>query len=259
MSLSRIRDSQRAVYSKPLSDRAAMNPSLTRKQFLNDFFATNANNLARLSRRKSPYVFELIRSRSKIDEQIATHKSTLPLLCGTKPSISFDSLESTLSAMKLHEEDTFIDASLDEIATFVKSKFSCVPEIISPTFFVVIDGDSPIDKSVTLVEILKDDDDLEGRERKDPLERVPEQVKTMILRRERLMKRSRGQDRVKLNTLRSGMALCPFLVTFGKTSWGMDYLKPCCALDGVHWGWQLKAKNPPPMYERIWIGPQVRD
>ena len=99
----------------------------------------------------APYGFELIRSRSTIDQQIAAHQATHPYLCGTKPLVSSISDATTTAST-----DSFIGATLNELAVFVTTKFSPVQEIMSSTYFVVIDAESLQDYSVILVKIQHD-------------------------------------------------------------------------------------------------------
>ena len=106
--------------------------------------------------------------------------------------------------------------------------------------------------------MLRDKDCVEDEdEYVDVMSALPEQVKTMALRREKLMKRSSSDDRAKINTLRVGMAFCGLLEAFEFTSCCMDTLKMGDSLDGIYWGEGFRAKNPPPMNERM-LGEEER-
>lgn len=179
----------------------------------------------------------------------------MPNLCGTKPPV-----DSNL--VPVDREDSFVGATLDEIARFIKDNF--IPaEHMNMDFFVVIDEDSLLDYSVIIAEIRDNDmpdgmvfydenDDYNEEEESDEeyLEFLHRPSQLAHDRREAAMKRSPDGERVPLSVMRMGIPFCSYIRALSCTGMTIEGLRGGCSLDGVYWDIDFDETEPPPMDQR---------
>ena len=192
--------------------------------------------------------------------QLASLRSMKPYICGTKPPVSFNPLNPSEEA-GARAKDSFIDASLDEIAAFVKSTFGPVPEIMNAEYFIVVDAETVRDGTVILVEIKDAElaaevaESYNGSEPEDDSESWA-LMEPIVSRRERAMRRSHVENAPDIEALRLGMAFCvdvmPWMEQNRDDMWGMRHHHT--ALDGAFWGFEFMGKDPPLMKDRLWVG-----
>ena len=192
---------------------------------------------------------EIIRSRSAVETQLATHRATLPFLEGTKPPVALPVVE---------PEDSFLDATIEELASFVVQKLDqggiFAPETRPEQHFFILDAKTLLEGSIILVNISDanyqedSDSEIEEMDQEDG-----DDVRRFRLAGEkvgmRYGKMRKGND--KISAVRIGLAIgAKWAETLEQTSCDIDGFKMECAKDGAFWETEYRGKSPPPIEER---------
>ena len=213
---------------------------------------------------------EIVHSKNSVEAQITAHRTTLPVLEGTKPPVTFPAVE---------PENSFLNATMEELASFVTRKLRPLdrdvfpPDYLSETHFFILDTESLRDGSMTLVNMVdadyEDDDDSDVEDLDDQYEstqrlRLAGEKVGVPFGKKSLTKaylfgeengvednEEKREGKFKINLLRIGLGIGrEWAETIERSSCDIDVLKAGCANDGVYWGPNFRGKDPPPMEER---------
>ena len=237
-------------------------------QLIEAILETEAKNLEKLAGDNIPstsFHMEIVRSRSGVEAQLARHQATLPFLEGTKPPVTL----STATAA-LEPEDSFLDATIDELASLFWQKLRLPERSIfkrrggSEACFFVLDEKMAREGSIILVSMQQacDDEEVERDENDEYTQRrrlagemvgIPYGTKLLstsyVLGGEYTGKKD--NRKFQIDAVRVGVGSgCKWADTIEGWHIHIDDLKYGCSKDGVYWGCEFDGKDPPPMEER---------
>ena len=209
-------------------------------------------------------------SRSRVAEQVAAHRATLPFLEGSKPPFKLAAAKSP--------EDSFFNATIKELAAFVLKTLEGHSEDVFGTddrldsHFFIFDEETVREGSMIIVSFTRlverddeedsesdeeeviDSHDVHGQRSRLAAEKVGMKEGKKIVAKADLFNEDKGSTEgfIKFTVLRMGIAHgSTWAECMEKTGKDLiNVLRMSCSKDGVYWGDGFEGTDPPPMEER---------